>query len=391
MAPKEKKGSRHKQKPMFSASNGNAKPIGSTPPSPFSKPPPKLEPFIEKLDKKHIYITTLDTNPADFKKKVFIVPILTNTILVCIILYRIWNVVPYYWAMAAAAPELTKDDWNVPNIMERFFNFALDYFLYAVILPWPREFLLGRNINTALTTEEKANRGAYSSPVTWRMTVPFQDIEVTVRKSKTWDLACIMPGYDLVTDADSVQREVFDEAVSKALSAESMGGVSGGKARTGYALMDREWELDWSLMTAAHTVVETSADVDEKEVVHGAEHWKAQQKIETFRAFEGKVFVHSEAHGWVVWDAAAEVGTVDQEAERERIVKFKDTWMRMGREGMFFKWIEVVQESGVVEWEEAERKKELRSRARRMIESEGLDFEDTLEKIGGWKNWPGLE
>ena len=79
------------------------------------------------------------------------------------------------------------------------------------------------------------------------------------------------------------------------------------------------------------------------------------------------------------------------EGEREKIVRFKEVWTAMGREGMFFKWIEVVQSSGVVEWAERERKEELRKAAKRMIEDEGLDFDDVLGAIGGWSMWPGLE
>lgn len=287
---------------------------------------------------------------------------MTNTFLAIIMLYRIYTVVPYYFEMASGVSTWTSANLTLPIIMERFFNFALDYFLYAVILPWPKEFLVGKKKDITATR--------YASPVTWRIAVPFQDTEVTVRKSRSWDEDVLTTDYDIVAHSDCSQRERFDEEVRLATSSEYMGGAMGGKARTGYALMDRAWDLDWEAMTFAHEMV------------------AAEQA--SFSDFRLKVLVHSEQYGWVVWDEGQEGGE-SMEGEREKIVRFKEVWTAMGKEGMFFKWIEVVQSSGVVEWAERERKEELRRAAKRMIEDEGLNFDDVLGAIGGWGMWPGLE
>lgn len=360
MPPKAPKGSRQK-KAMFSGSKAN-KLQPTKPPAPFALPSASLEPFIETLDKKHIYILSLDTQTPSFKKNIFIIPIMTNTFLAIILLYRIYTVIPYYFEMASGVSEWTSASLTLSIIMERFFNFAMDYFLYTVILPWPKEFLLGK--------KEDITKTRYSSAVTWRIAVPFQDVEVTVRKSRSWDERVLTPDYDIVTTSDCPPREIFDEEVRQATSSEYMGGAMGGKARTGYALMDRAWDLDWEAMTFAHELV------------------AANQAA--FSDFRLKVLVHSEAYGWCIWDEGQEGGE-SMEGEREKIVRFKNVWTGMGREGMFFKWIEVVQESGVVEWAEVERKQELRTRAKKMIEDEGLNFDDVLDAIGGWAAWPGLE
>lgn len=264
--------------------------------------------------------------------------------------------------MAAGVSEWTSASLSGSIILERFFNFALDYFLYAVVLPWPKEFLVGR--------KEDITKDRYASAVTWRLAVPFQDTEITVRKSRSWDEKVLVPGTDIVSDVGSTEREIFDEEVRQATSSEYMGGAMGQKARTGYALMDRAWDLDWEAMTFSHELV------------------AAEQA--SFPDFRLKVLVHSESYGWCVWDEGQEGGE-SMEGERMKIVRFKDVWTGMGREGLFFKWIEVVQQSGVVEWAEAERKAELRMRARKMVEDEGMNFDDVLAAMGGWAGWPGLE
>ena len=173
---------------------------------------------------------------------------MTNTFLVVIMLYRIWTVVPYYFAMASGVSTWTSAQLTLPIIMERFFNFALDYFLYAIVLPWPKEFLVGR--------KEDITKTRYASAVTWRIAVPFQDTEVTVRKSRSWDEKVFTPGMDIVSDNTiGTEREIFDEEVRVATSSDYMGGAMGGKARTGYALMDKAWDLDWEAMTFAHELV----------------------------------------------------------------------------------------------------------------------------------------
>ena len=328
MPPKAPKGSRQKQKAMFAGARGN-KGHSTTPPKPFAVPSAALEHFTEKLDKKHIYILSLDTQSPAFKKNVFLIPIMTNTLLIIIMLYRIYNVIPYYFAMASGVSEWTSASLTFPIIMVRFFNFALDYFLYAVVLPWPKEFLVGKS--------EDISKSRYASAVTWRIAVPFQDTEITGRKSRSWDERVLLKDYDVVSTVDCPPREIFDTEVRQATSSEYMGGAMGGKARTGYALMDRAWDLDWEAMTFAHELV------------------AAEQCA--FSDFRLKVLIHSETYGWCVWDEGQEGGE-SMEGERDKIVRFKNVWNGMGRESMFFKWIEVVQESGVVEWAEAERKQE---------------------------------
>lgn len=205
--------------------------------------------------------------------------------------------------------------------------------------------------------------------MSWRQTVAFQDTEVVVRRSRDWDQKVLKPGSDAISDAKSEAREIFDEAVRHATSLEVMGGNEGMERKTGYALMDREWDLDWQCMIDAHSLIDG--------------------KYIPVEAFKTKVLIYSEAYGWVQWtDGIQDDGG---QVEQAKIVRFKNIWTGMGKESLFFRWIEIVGESGTVEWSEEARKAELRIRARRMIKDEGLDFDAVLEAIGGWNGWPGLE
>lgn len=63
--------------------------------------------------------------------------------------------------------------------------------------------------------------------------------------------------------------------------------------------------------------------------------------------YEGKVVVHSaekeEEEGWLVWDVEEEGGREEEEHDRRKIMTVKEKLTAMGKEGLFFRWIELVQ------------------------------------------------
>ncbi|KAJ3510157.1 hypothetical protein NM208_g15572 [Fusarium decemcellulare] len=90
MAPNKRAG---KSKPANSSKKDEA------PPSPFKRPPEVLEPFISTLAEQHIYITHVDTKPADFKRKIFLVPVGMNVVVVVLFILRMYWIVPWYWKL----------------------------------------------------------------------------------------------------------------------------------------------------------------------------------------------------------------------------------------------------------------------------------------------------
>ena len=203
------------------------------------------------------------------------------------------------------------------------------------------------------------------SPVQWRANIGFRDREVIVRRSKAWDVNAIIPGIDIVLEDEDPARRVFNDEVRRATSVTAM------HEKTGYLLMNAKWDLDWKLMVFATQMI------DNKDAV--------------LPDFKTQVLVHSAAYGWVVWDENSEGGNKEEDA-RKKIVRFKDELTVMGKEGLFFRWIELVQyESAKEGGFTAERQQETMKKATALFDKEGVDFEAFWERVGGMQGMPGME
>jgi len=142
--------------------------------------------------------------------------------------------------------------------------------------------------------------------------------------------------------------------------------------KTGYSLFDKNWDLDWRLM------ILSSMMVDRKEM-----------SINDFRT---SVFVHSEQFGWVLFDALNTGGNNKEEEARRKILAFKDGLTAMGKENLFFRWIELVQfESSQPGGFGPERQEETLGKGKEMFEEQGVDFEKFCAKIGGIAGMPGVD
>ena len=160
----------------------------STPPAPFTIPPPELEPFLEHLDITHVYVTHVDRFPVKFKRRIFTVPVLLNLSIFLLLAWRAYAIVPVYWAQAqsmlghvtsqtvdTASSTKTQLAWLV---LRRGFNFMLDFVLVTIIFPWPMTFFF----------ESPAN------PVSWRWRIGVRDEEIIVRESRKWGTKELMEG-----------------------------------------------------------------------------------------------------------------------------------------------------------------------------------------------------
>ena len=203
--------------------------------------------------------------------------------------------------------------------------FVGDFFLFRFVGMWPWDFFLGK--------------GGEASPVGWRRWCGFRDVEIVVRRSRRWDVPLFATekeesgGGDVAREVekrDGVREEwlregkegkLFSEKVLPAVDKDLV------RNKTSYQMLDQNWDLYFSGM------IEAQALVDE-----------GKNKVDDFRT---SLLVHTEKWGWLIWEVwpeqeeGAEEGAEDEGAKKLQLIKNRLT--AMGKENMFFRWIEVVQ------------------------------------------------
>lgn len=199
--------------------------------------------------------------------------------------------------------------------------FVGDFFLFRFVGMWPWDFFLGK--------------GGEASPVGWRRWCGFRDVEVVVRRSRRWDVPLFTKEKENsgggnvrgeVEKRDGVKEEWLQEGKEgklfgeKVLPAVNKWWV---RNKTSYQMLDQNWDLYFSGM------IEAQALVDE-----------GKNKMDDFRT---SVLVHTEKWGWLVWEVwrEQEEGTEDEGTNKLQLIK--DRLTVMGKENLFFRWIEVVQ------------------------------------------------
>ncbi|KAK9776175.1 hypothetical protein AB5N19_14539 [Seiridium cardinale] len=321
---------------------------GSGPPAPFKAPPEVLQPLIETLDEKHVYILHIDSKPVDLKRKVFVVPVLMNLAIAALFAWRMYAILPWYLRVFTStlgyANETTmiaaETEWDelLPEIARRSGQFMFDLMLYVFVWPWPYEFALGWE---------------HANPVAWRWNVGFRDKEIIARRSRTWDKGV----KDVINDKNS--KEIFMATVGMATSSTLL------QEKTGYLLLNKAWNLDWGVMIDAATMVD--------------------RKMAALEAFTLVVLVHHGDYGWMVVDH--KIGETDGEDERRKqVFLFKDALSALGKEDLFFRWIEVVQfEASQPGGFSAERQEVVAKQVRELFQKDGVDFDQL------WKDSVGTD
>jgi hypothetical protein len=77
---------------------------------------------------------------------------------------------------------------------------------------------------------------------------------------------------------------------------------------------------------------------------------------------------------------------------QRKIVAFKDELTALGKESLFFRWIELVQfESSQAGGFGPERQQQTMLKAKQMFEEQGIDFDKFWAKIGGMQGMPGMD
>ena len=353
MPPKGKQKTKSLQTPSSSISTATP---SLNPPKPFTRSSPKLDEFISKLSKQHVYITHIDTKPKDFKQKIFMVPVLMNVLITCGILWRISKIGPFYmkicFSLMGQNNDMTLDTANMPlndiayEILQRLMVFMVDLLIYVFIWPWPRDFFTGRTIG---------------NPIAWRFGVGFREKEIIVRRSRKWDQAI-----GNVLDGESSGTQLMFSNVGMATRPMWM------SEKTGYLMLNNEWDLDWKSMVIATKLVD-------------------QKKIE-LDDFKTTILVHHTEFGWMAIETGEAGGSLAEEEGRRKIVAFKDELTALGKENLFFKWIELVQfESSRPGGFGPLRQQETMAKAQTMFEAQGVDFDKFWAKVGGFRGMPGMD
>ena len=113
----------------------------------------------------------------------------------------------------------------------------------------------------------------------------------------------------------------------------------------------------------------------------------------TLDDFRTAVVAHTETKGWLVWEVWKLDADGEGEEKRRRIVAMKDRLTAMGKENLFFRWVEMIQfESGAEGGFTAERQAKAITETKKLFEEQGVDFGDFWDGIdGGIKEMPGME
>ncbi|OAL49533.1 hypothetical protein IQ07DRAFT_588092 [Pyrenochaeta sp. DS3sAY3a] len=331
-------------------------------PPPFTPAPAQLAPLLSTFNPASVYITHIDRHPAWFKKRIFAVPVLLNLVIALALLWRAYAIIPHYWAITLSILGNHNDTtiyWAAESwatlawrLAKRVAGFTLDWVLFRVVAPWPYGFF----------AEQPGN------PVSWRWAVGFRDDEVYVRVSRGWGAEDVLGAAAGSTGKAGEESPFFKTRILPAVEARRL------REKTGYMLMDGDFDLDFYGMTAATQLV------DAKDIALDA----LSKSVFVFVGEPDKGGV------WAVWDCARLDAGSETEA-RNKVIEFKDRLTAMGKESLFFKWVELIQyESSAPGGFTQERQVAAAEKAKRMFEAEGVDWDKFSREIGGLDGMPGL-
>lgn len=172
---------------------------------------------------------------------------------------------------------------------------------------------------------------------------------------------------DLFDEGSAAARGVRQEVLGKVRAATAPQLM---QAKTGYLMQDGEWDLDWQGMVDATWLV------DKKEVA--------------VEEFANVVLLHHEKFGWVT----VELGhgpQAEQETRRMQVLAFREALDAIGKEDLFFRWVELIQAEttqpgGFTE----ERQIAAAQKIRDMFKSNGVDFDELWRETVGSEGLAGM-
>lgn len=177
----------------------------------------------------------------------------------------------------------------------------------------------------------------------------FRDREIYVRRSRSaWD----------VDIAKKILGSGATDAQAKGLLLNNVAAATSPmliNGKTGYLTMNGQWDLDWAAMVKATRLV------DDKTIA-----------LEAFRLI---VIMHHEAYGWVALDLKTSETSQDDE-RRNQVFAFRDALAAVGKEDLFYRWIEIVQfESTQPGGFGPEKQVVVAKKIRDLFAEQGIDFD----------------
>ena len=136
--------------------------------------------------------------------------------------------------------------------------------------------------------------------------------------------------------------------------------------KTGYLMMDGSWDLDFGAMQDAHTLV----------------------KMEKLRMGEldSLVLAHQDAggyKGWLGWRFRQPKSETAEEERRRKLMAFKELLASKGKESLFWKWQEVVEDERSADGTfTPEAQEKVSKRVEEVFAKEGIDFKEAMESVG---------
>lgn len=226
--------------------------------------------------------------------------------------------------------------------------FFIDFALARFVAVWPMDFFWGSPLG----------------PMRWRWAIGFREREVVIRRSRRWGESVVGVDEEVVGDGE-LGRKTFEKRVVPGLD------VVWVRGRTGMAMLDNNWDLWFRGMVDAHALVDNGriGMID----------------------FQGRtVAVHTEERGWLCWKIVEEEGG----EAREKLQRVKGKLDVMGKEGLFWKWVELVQfetEGREMLTGRSSGRENVVSRGKALFEEEGVDFDEFWRDVGGLEGMPGLD
>ncbi|KAI1193656.1 hypothetical protein F5X97DRAFT_313431 [Nemania serpens] len=328
-------------------------------PTPYKRPPEVLQPIIDTLDEKCVYIMHIDNKPRAFKRKIFVVPVLLNIAIVALFAWRVYYIAPYYLSLVTSAMGYWNETtmfvdemaWEeiVPEVGRRALTFMLDTLLFVFLWPWPVEFCFGQR---------------HSNPVAWRRAIGFRDREIVVRRSRKWSATM----GDVVNDDEDGTNSARSYFLARVHAATSPMVLA---EKTGYVLMDGDWELDWGAMMDATTMVD--------------------RKMAAIEAFTLVILLHHDEWGWVRADLKGEA-EAQKDGRQRQVLAFRDALAGIGKEDLFYRWIEIVQyESSQPGGFGPEKQEQAARQIRELFLKEGVDFDQLWKDSVGTDSALGIQ
>jgi hypothetical protein len=237
----------------------------------------------------------------------------------------------------------------VLTILRRVVTFVIDYILISIVAPWPYSFFL----------EQPGN------PVTWRLKTGFRHSELVVRVSRKWGSADLLGGMK-----KGGESPFFKTRLLPALMPPKM-------QKTGYLLMDKDWDLDFALMVAGTSLLDKST-LKEYQLDRRVFAWYGDETTGQWTMWDEKAFAEQ---------AVEQVEELEEQSNtqhREKIFQIQSKLQEMGKEELFFKWVELIQyESTRPGGFTPERQLDAGAKVQALFEEHGVDLGEFEQAVGG--------